>query len=139
MNAAVSGQAFWRTEERNRAGAIPPRCPTCGHRRIVRRGLRARTLLFVADHYGLNEEQLRSGNRHANFVEAKALVVWSLRTLGRAVPYREIGLIFGNKEHSSAIYLHQKAINLRLRDAAFNQACRDLAVFVAEENEHASH
>lgn len=84
--------------------------------------------------FGVTADELASPRRDNRLVEARAFVVWSLRTLGRKLSYPEIGRHL-NRDHSSVHHLHRKAVVLRLQDPAFDAACRGLGERFLETGE----
>jgi len=119
----------WNPEllrERNRFCAeFEHRCLICG-KPVTRRGLSAQIVVMVAErHFAVSEIELQSPRRNASLVEARAFVVWALRSLGRAKSYPEIGAVL-NRDASSIVHLHRKAVELRLIDNDFDAACRGL-------------
>ena len=106
-------------------GEFEHRCLIC-RKPIVRRGIYPATALTLAqDEFCVSEVDLLSRRRHAGLVEARAFVVWAMRSLGRAHSYPEIGRLL-DRDQSSINHLHRKAIELRLIDDHFDRACRRL-------------
>ena len=99
------------------------RCLQCGQP-IARRGPSAELVIETACRaFDLTREELLSSSRHADLVDARAFVVWALRSLGRPRSYVEIGQLLG-RDQSSVNHLHRKAIAQRLADNDFDAACR---------------
>ena len=99
------------------------RCLFC-NKPISRRGIASDIAVAVAcKFFATTETELRSDRRHADLVEARAFVVWTLRSLGRPRSYRQIGDAL-NRDQSSVNHLHKKAIELRLINDDFDAACR---------------
>lgn len=85
-------------------------------------------ILPVAAHrFGVSMDDLVGPRRFPRLVQARAFVVWALRSLGRPVGYTPIGELLGGRDHTSAIYLHEKAIWLRLHEPEFAAACTAIA------------
>ncbi|MEQ1499165.1 MAG: helix-turn-helix domain-containing protein [Novosphingobium sp.] len=106
-------------------GEFEHRCLDCG-RPIARRGILPETAIGAALRvFEVSLEELRSDHRHADLVEARAFVVWALRSLGRPRSYARIGETIG-RDQSSVNHLHRKAIELRLINDDFDAACRGL-------------
>ena len=122
--------AVFLAAERGRAGMLPPRCPTCGHRRVVRHGLFAMALGFAEQAFDMDQDQLLARCQLGRHVEARSFIVWALRTLAaKPLSYARIGKLLGGYDHSTMVHLHQKALNLRLRDTDFSRHC---AAFIAQ-------
>ena len=106
-------------------GEFEHRCIAC-RRPIVRRGIAPETAIKVAETvFGLGFADLVSDRRSADLVEARAFIVWALRSLGRPRSYPEIGRLL-KRDQSSVNHLHRKAIELRLTNDDFDAACRGL-------------
>ena len=106
-------------------------CPCC-HRPLPNRTGVAALAIAAADAvYGIDLPNLRARRGDAVAVTARALVAWALRTIGEPLSYAVIGRILGNRDHTTVIYLHRKAIGLRVTDPEFALACR--AMEIAEE------
>ncbi len=119
----------WNPEllrERHRfCGEFEQRCRSCGQP-VTRRGISSDIVIGVAVRvFAVTADDIRSERRHADLVEARAFVVWALRSLGRARSYPEIGRLL-NRDPSSIVHLHRKAVELRLIDNDFDAACRGL-------------
>lgn len=115
-------------------GEFERRCPCC-QRPIVRRGVSEDLAISLAVKlFGVTRDDLLSNRRHANLVDARAFVVWALRSLGRAKSYPVIGRALG-RDPSSAVHLHRKSIELRLSNDDFDAACRGLGLRWLETGE----
>lgn len=112
------------------------RCTSCGRRAVPGRGTFAFTMDFVCAEYALTPEELVSDRRYANLVEARAMLVWALRTLWKQRSYPMIGRMLGGRDHSTIQHLHRKALYLRASDPDFNEACAVLAAQAAKREEH---
>lgn len=98
------------------------RCHSCGKPSHLIGPYPELVLAFAANAFGVAQIDILSRRRNADFVRARAFVVWALRSLGVARSYPKIGMVL-ERDHSSIIHLHQKAIRLRLEDKEFAQAC----------------
>lgn len=121
----LRGQAFWRAADET----LPPVaqcCPMCGQRRVMTSD--ALTIAFeVAEQvYGYSPDELkgRALGRTPRITEARSLIVWAARSLGKGMSYTEIGRLMDGRDHGSIINLHQKAISRRLCDSEFAGHCR---------------
>lgn len=121
MNAI--GQPFWRDAGVIEAQKAAPACRVCGHAGHLVPVDPEVALALAVHEFNVDRNDLLSPRRFDELVEARAFVVWVLRSLGRPTRYARIGRILGGRDHSSIIHLHQKAIWLRLSDARFEQAC----------------
>lgn len=113
------------------------RCLSCGEP-VARRGISPDVAMAVAcKYFDVTIDDLRSNCRHNDLVEARALVAWALRSLGRPRSYRQIGAEL-NRDQSSINHLHHKAIELRLRNEDFDKVCRGIGErwMQAGENRH---
>lgn len=79
-------------------------------------------LPIAAAEFGLGVSAILCKRRSDTFVRARAFVVWQLRARERPFSYPVIAELL-QINHTSAIYLHEKAVFLRLRDPAFAEAC----------------
>lgn len=108
------------------APAMPKVCPEC-HRPRPAPSIPADVAIAVAAHaFGLRVHDLRSHHRTPRLVQARALAVWAMRSLGQPRSYPKIGAAL-QRDHSTIINLHAMAIRLRLSDEAFGLACEALA------------
>lgn len=126
-------------EKRHRfCGEFEHRCLLCGDP-INRAGPSTDLVLAVAArHFGFSTAEIVSRHRSAELVEARAFVVWALRSLGRARSYPVIGRLL-DRDQSSINHLHRKAVELRLQSNDFDAACRGLGQrwFETGETRHA--
>ncbi|MBN9504948.1 MAG: hypothetical protein J0I69_02885 [Altererythrobacter sp.] len=99
------------------------------------RALLEAILPVAAERFGITVDDLIGQRRLPRYVRARAFVVWALRSLGRPLSYPLIAGLLGGRDHTSAIYLHEKAVWLRLHDAEFASACSRLAAAFAHMKE----
>lgn len=79
---------------------------------------------IVAALYAIEETALLSPRRAPLLVEARALVIWVLRTVPtEPTSYPKIGRALGDRHHTTIMHLHLMAIRLRLEDRAFARRC----------------
>ena len=130
---------FWQGAEAGPGALFLPKCPACGQRRFVRHGLLAEAMAFAEEAFGITRAELMEGRRLASHVEARAFVVWALRTLGKRHSYKAIARMLGGYDHTTMIYLHQKAIAQRLRGGDFARACAAFIIRIdpTTEQDHA--
>lgn len=121
-----AGQAFWREAERGLVSVVPC-CPACGRPSQLRRDVMPIALEVAERAFGASEAGVTGVSQMRRATAARSLLVWALHSLGTGQSYSQIGRLLGGRHHSTIINLHQKAINLRLRDPAFAQACKDIA------------
>lgn len=83
----------------------------------------SRIVAWVAREYEITVAELIGPSKCPQFVEARALAVWAMRSLCGLPSYPRIGRALGGRNHDTTINLHEKAIYLRLRSARFSGAC----------------
>lgn len=88
--------------------------------------------------FDVGQMALTSHHRNAALIEARAFVVWCLRSLGRPMSYPKIGAVLGGRDHTTIMNLHTKAILLRMQDADFAAACRGIAERFYAMREHSN-
>ncbi len=88
--------------------------------------------------FDVGQMALISHHRNGPLVEARAFVVWCLRSLGKPVSYPKIGRMLGGRDHTTIMSLHTKAILLRMQNAEFATACRDIAERFYAMREHSN-
>lgn len=62
---------------------------------------------IVAEHYGVNPEDITSKRRNSEFVQPRQVVMYLCRNL-TDVSYHNIGKILGKKDHTTVIHGHKK-------------------------------
>jgi|GEM_PF-1321822 len=70
---------------------------------------------------------IESRRRHDDLVRARAFMVWVFRSVGKPRSYPAIAEAIGERNSSTIINLHEKAILLRMTDPLFRSACRQIA------------
>ena len=70
----------------------------------------------VGDYYGVSLVRLRGSERHRSVAHARAVAMYLVRSL-LGLSYPEIGSLFGNRDHSTAIAAVRKISSLRLKDS----------------------
>lgn len=86
--------------------------------------------------FGSTLRDVRMHSRARQITPARALIVWALRSLGKGLSYGEIAKII-DRDHTTVIYLHRRAIALRLSDPDFARACREVEAVLYPEGEAA--
>jgi len=114
-------------------------CPACRRPLTSRLGIAATAFAAAEAVYGVTLPELLGQGRSRHLVKARALVAWTLRTLGEAVSYPIIGRMLGGRDPTTIMNLHQKAIRLRLTDTEFALACRALEIADQTEASHGEH
>ena len=128
--------ATLRTDPVSREQQAMPCCATCGspaHLDPIPVDL---VLALTTKRFGVAQSALLSPRRAETLVVARAFAVWTLRSLGRPLSYRRIGIVLCRDDHKTVTNLHQKAIWLRLRDPAFKQHTEELAARFYAMREH---
>lgn len=112
--------------DQQRMGELLVGCPLC-HSYLKPRGFPPHVAISVAMHeFVVTRDELLGKQRLSHLVKARAFVVWVLRTLGKPTSYPKLGVLM-NRDHSSVVHLHKRAIWLRLKDADFDAACLRIA------------
>lgn len=84
--------------------------------------------------YSVEENDLLSHRRWERFVDARALVVWTLRVIpSEPMSYPKIGRVLGGRDHTTIIDLHRRAIRLRLADETFDRCCDAILMYFKKE------
>lgn len=88
------------------------------------RGIDADVVVAVTCHlFGIEQKAFLSRRRWAQEVKARAFFVWTLRAVGdQPISYPAIGQLI-ERDHSTTMYLHRKAIVLRMVDPEFAAIC----------------
>lgn len=101
------------------------------------RALLESILPIAAHRFGVGINDILRNCRQPEKVRARAFVVWALRLPRPPLSYPAIAALFGERDHTGMIYLHEKAIRLRLADAEFSAACERLGrAFATYEETH---
>lgn len=130
----LSGQAFWRDQDRTMPIALPE-CPCCGRPYPVGRGVHEHALAAAEAVFGVSRAAIEGKSQTRQVARARALVVWALRSVGGELSYQSIGQLIGGRHHSTVVDAHQRAIAARLRDRTFARACDRIVFAVAAEKE----
>ncbi len=126
MTALSGSQAFWRGKESELA-PVAQICPCCARPMPLRGSVLDQAYEVAEAVFGTSRAAIMSSSRTARISDARALVVWAVRTIDGRLSYDAIGRIMGGRHHSSIINLHQKAISLRVRNVQFANACAEVA------------
>lgn len=93
--------------------------------------------------FEVTENQLLSQRRQAMLVMARSFIAWSMRSLGKPRSYAEIGELLGGYASGAVVHMHQKALDQRRRDPAFDAICERMRqrygrmVLLREGSDHA--
>lgn len=90
--------------------------------------LREMALGYVLRCYDIKASELIAHRRAQHLVEARALFTWIVKANRPRVSYPTLGRWL-DRDHSTVIALHRKAILLRLTDGRFKQWCDEFAQF----------
>lgn len=88
----------------------------------------------TCDHFDVSGAQLFPRRATGKALDARAFMVWMLRSFGPTRTYQEIGRLLGT-DHSNVMHLHQRAIRLRLTDARFASLCQGVMADWADNRE----
>lgn len=128
---------FWHEPERQRpVKRSDNRCHVCGKPSHLIGLYPEVALAFAAKTFGVSTDDIISHRRKAEFVRARAFVVWALRSLGVARSYPKIGEALDQRDSSTIIHLHEKSIRLRLEDKEFAQACHRIVSLFYQARGH---
>lgn len=123
----AAGQDLW--SQRDAAFTLKlDCCPLCRRPLPLHGSVFDQAIAVAEDVYRVSRAAIAGPSSTKCVSTARALVVWALRSLGRDLSYHAIGRLVGGRHHSTVVSLHQKAIALRLSDAAFADACREVAI-----------
>lgn len=78
-------------------------------------------------------DDLLSRRKPNNFVRARALAVWAIKTLRPELSYPQIGAQLNRHDHTTLIYQYQLGLKLRKTDPDFLNLCHDLLAQVSAE------
>lgn len=78
-------------------------------------------------------DELLSRRKPANYVRARALAVWGIKTLRPELSYPQIGHHMNRNEHTTLIHQYRTALKLRETDLDFLNLCHDLLAQVSAE------
>lgn len=78
-------------------------------------------------------DELLSRRKPANYVRARALAVWGIKTLRPELSYPQIGAQINRPEHTTLIHQYRLALKLREADPDFLNLCHDLLAQVSFE------
>ncbi len=135
----LAGQKFWR--EREARILLPLNvCPCCERPLPVAGAVDEVAIDVACATYGVTRDALMGHSKTRRISNARALVVWALRSLGDQISYDSIGMVLAGRHHSSMVNLHQKAIAMRLSDSTFAAACHAIAAQLQKGvHDHGSH
>lgn len=131
----LRGQAFWRAAETT-LPPVTPCCPMCGRPKVVTGSVADIAFAVAEQEYGVDAAMLKAPGRTPRVSEARALMVWAMRSIGEGMSYGAIARLLGNRHRTTIMHLHQNAIALRLRDRGFAAACRAIAQDFAGQKDH---
>lgn len=95
-----------------------------GQETLMVPSLRDIAMGHVLASYDIDQSELISHRRAQHLVNARALFVWIMKTHRPKVSYPTLGRWL-DRDHSSVIAMHRRAILLRLSDAQFKEWCDD--------------
>ncbi|MEO0091148.1 MAG: chromosomal replication initiator protein DnaA [candidate division WOR-3 bacterium] len=84
---------------------------------------------IVAKQFGVTVEQLQSKERTANLALARQIAMYLLRTL-LAMSLKEIGSVFGGKDHSTVIHSIEKITELKKSDPEISQKIQKILMLI---------
>lgn len=114
----------------------PPRCAICGRLAHLMNLPRQDVIDMACTHFDVTHEMLAGPRKYSELLEARAFVVWALRMLGHPRSYAEIGRLLGDRDSTTAVNLHAKAL-LLLRDSAdFAALCTRVATTFYASRSH---
>lgn len=134
--SAVSTAPWRQPEIRHRRGE-PGWCLICGQAAHLPHLPSSLALEFASMWFAVRRADLRGGCKEGQLVEARALVVWSLSSLGVPASYADIGRLLCRHDHKTIANLHAKAIWLRMTDGDFRLACDAVSDRFYNLREHA--
>jgi len=70
--------------------------------------------------------ELTGTRRFTNYVRARALAIWGVKTLRPELSFAQIGAQLGGKDHTTLIHQYQMALRLLETDEGFVNQCHDL-------------
>lgn len=82
--------------------------------------------LIAADLSSITFAELTGPRRFPDYVRARALAVWAVKTLRPDLSYPQIARHLGGKDHTTLIHQYQMALRLLETDEAFVTRCHDL-------------
>lgn len=92
----------------------------------LRPSFRDRAVKFVLEWFDITVEDLVAHRRQRHLVHARAMFVWLTRTYRPEVSTTVIGRWI-DRDHSTVLHLHLKAVALRTADRRFDRGCEQFA------------
>lgn len=129
---------FWQRPDVRQLRRDVPICATCGRMPHLKPINADVVINIAASQFGVTPEEMLSQLRRDQLVEARAFVVWVLRSLGKPVFYTQIGRELGGRDHCTVINLHLKAIWLRMTDLVFAARCASIMERFYATREHSN-
>lgn len=98
-------------------------------------GMRQLAMEFVTKKYAISTALLQSNRRSHELAEARALLVWIVKTYRPQISYPTIGRWLGGMNHTSLIAAHRRANEARAKRTYFARYCEEFAQIMRHRRE----